>query len=129
MTENKWDPSQPVFIIAIAKVLVFLAVIVVLAGLIFFKYILSGLISGTLLALALYFTAVAAGRTAMLTKKYFVVMLGLLGQQFILWVGTGIAIIILKVDPLGVVISVSILPVSIFIALIWFNIRRKSESE
>ena len=109
--------------------MVFLAVIVVLAGLIFFKYILSGLISGTLLALALYFTAVAAGRTAMLTKKYFVVMLGLLGQQFILWVGTGIAIIILKVDPLGVVISVSILPVSIFIALIWFNIRRKSESE
>jgi hypothetical protein len=52
-------------------------------------------------------------------------MLGLLGQQFILWVGTGIAIIGLKVDPLGVVISVSILPTSIIIALIWFNIRRR----
>jgi hypothetical protein len=126
MTENKWDPSQPVFISAIAKVLIISALIVVISGVIWLKQMLTGLISGTVLALALYFTAVAAGRTTVLTRKYFPVMLGLLGQQFILWVGTGIAIIGLKVDPLGVVISVSILPVSIIIALIWFSIRRKS---
>ncbi|MEI6519815.1 MAG: hypothetical protein WCO98_07215 [bacterium] len=125
MTENKWDPSQPIFLNAISKVLILLAIVVVSAGIIWFKPNLSGLISGSILALALYFTAVAAGRTAVLTKKYFPVMLGLLGQQFILWVGTGIAIIGLKVDPLGVIISVSILPGSIIVALIWFNIRRK----
>jgi hypothetical protein len=125
MTENKWDPSQPVFLYAIAKVLIISAISVTTAGLLWFKPNFSGLLSGTILALALYFTAVAAGRTAVLTKKYFPVMLGLLGQQFILWVGTGIAIIGLKVDPLGVVISVSILPTSIIVALIWFNIRRR----
>ncbi len=129
MTENKWDPSQPVFLGAIAKVMIVSAVLAVLPGIMWYKQMLSGLVSGAVLALALYFTAIAAGRTAVLTKKYFPVMLGLLGQQFILWVGTGIAVIVLKVDPLALVISVSILPLSIILALIWFNIRRKLNSE
>jgi hypothetical protein len=121
----RWDVSNPAFLVTVLYVMVLLGAVVLLAGTLlggrFF-----GLLSGVALAILVYLTLLQAGRIFVTTRNFTLVMLWLLGSQVVLWAGLAILLAVLKVDAVGFVIGVSVLPGSIILTtLYWWLVKNK----
>jgi len=89
-------------------------------GSLFVPRLWSGLLAGSLVAIALFLVAMQTGRVLTRTMKMSSSMIFLQLAQVGVWIGMGVAIMECKVDPLGFVFSFSILPVAIVLTLAWY---------
>lgn len=123
----RWDVSNPAFLVTILSTMLMLGGVTILAG-VLLKLNFIGLLSGALLAIVVYLTALQAGRIFTNTRNFTLVMLWLLGSQAVLWVGMALLLGLLKVDPVGFAVGVSILPVSIVLTtLYWWLVKNKGK--
>lgn len=122
---ERWDPSLPGFLVAVLRVLLVLLALVCGTSAVRFPTALPGVVAGGILALALYLAALQVGRVFLRTLSFTRAMVWLLLQQFILWVGMALLLLVARVDPIGFVFGVSILPVAPVLTLVWYAIQRR----
>jgi len=85
-----------------------------------------GLLSGVLLAILFYAATLQAGRIFLRSRRYAQVMAWLLGSQLLLWTGMAILLAVVKVDPVGFVFGISVLPGAIILTtLYWWLVKNK----
>ncbi len=123
---DRWDPSLPIFVNDVQRLMVIMWPVVSLVGLIFFRPQAVGILMGGLIAVILFVSAVRAGKVFTERCDYNSVMFGLVGSQLIIWVGMAVLLAYFKVDGPGFVIGVSILPVAIIMTLTWYLIKGAS---
>ena len=125
LEDERWDPTSPGFRIAILRMMIVLGVLETVIGSLLLPFGFWGFISGGALAIVLFLIAIQTGKVFERTRSYARVMLWLLLSQFVLWVGMAILLAVIQVNPVGFVIGVSILPVSIVLTLAWYAVRRR----
>ena len=121
---QRWDPSGAGFVPAVLRAMIGLGVAVVAIGAVGYWRGISGLVSGVVLALILFLVAMRAGTIFTRSGNFARTMFWLLLAQCLLWVGMAVLLAGIKVDPIGFVVGVSILPVAILVTLGWYAIRR-----
>ncbi|MHB9023760.1 MAG: hypothetical protein ACYC7E_06225 [Armatimonadota bacterium] len=122
---DKWDPCTPGFVGAVFRTMLALWVGISLGGLLLFRTGFSGMVTGGLLGIALYLVAMLVARWISPKANYTWILVLLLLQQIILWGGMLILLVGFKVNPIGFVLGVSILPAAIIVTLLWFHLCRK----
>ena len=123
---DHWDIRQPGFLVTILRVMAALGIVATLGGLVCARPEFFGLLSGAGLAIALYLTAQQTGRILARTRSFSAVMFWLAGAQLALWGVMAVLIVTVKVDPLGFVLGVSVLPIAIVLTtLYWWLIVNK----
>lgn len=122
---SRWDPNSPGFVIAVLRMIIGSGILVCLLGTALYRPGFWGFLSGCLFAIALYVIAVQAGRVFQRSHAFAQVMLWLLLSQFVLWVGMALLLAVAKVNPLGFVIGVSVLPTAVVLTLGWYAFRRR----
>lgn len=123
--QQRWDPSQPAFVVDVLKTLTGLWIAVSVLGALTIRPWFGGLLTGGLLAIALYLVAIQAGKAVALRRGHARVLAGLLLQQLGIWVLMAILLNVVKVHPVAFVLGVSILPVAIIVTLIWYAVQNK----
>lgn len=123
--QQRWDPSSPGFVTAVLRTMIGLFLIVILLGILRYRAGIWGLLSGGALAMILYLTAMHAGRVFVRTKNYTRTMLWLMLSQVILWVGMALLLAVVKVNPIGFILGVSVMPAAIILTLVWYHIRKR----
>ena len=119
----RWDPSLPIFVEDVQRLIVILWLVVSLAGFIFFPPQAFGILMGGLIAVILFVSAARAGKVFTEKVNYNSVMFRLMGAQLVIWVGMAFLLAYFKIDGPGFVIGVSILPVAIILTLTWYLIK------
>lgn len=121
-----WDVADPAFLVTVLRVMAGLAVLTVLAGVVLAPARWAGFVSGAAVALALYLTALQAGRVFLSTRRLGWVLFWLFGAQLLVWIAAAVLLGVLKVDPIGFVISVTVLPAGVIISVLyWWLVQRK----
>ncbi|MEI7831681.1 MAG: hypothetical protein WCJ56_00560 [bacterium] len=123
---DRWDPSLPLFVVDVQRLMVIIWPVVSLVGVIFFRPQALGILMGGLIAVILFASAMRAGKVLIENSNYNSVMFRLIGSQFIIWVGMAFLLVRFKIDGPGFVIGVSILPVAILMTLTWYLIKGAS---
>lgn len=122
---QRWDPATFGFVTTVLRVMLGMGVLVVAGGLFGYRVGVVGIVTGAVLAILLYLVAMRAGMVFSRTKNYSQTMLWLLLSQFILWVGMALSLAVAKVNPVGFLVGVSILPVAILVTLAWYALRKR----
>lgn len=117
---RQWDPSTPGFIEAVLQVMIGLAALVIAIGALIFPAAFFGLLGGGMLAVVLFLVARHAGRILRRTENYARTLAWLMISQLVLWIGMAVLLVVGRVHPVGFVIGVSVLPVSIVMTLAWY---------
>ena len=128
LEQQRWDPTRLEFIYATLRIMAGLAVGVTLGGGWIYRPALSGLLSGTGIAVLLFLIVMLAGRVLERSQSFARTMLCYLSLQFVLWVGVALLLIVINVHPVGFVVGVSILPVAVLLAMGWSVVRGGSSS-
>lgn len=123
---GRWDPSLPIFVEDVQRIILILWPVVSVSGYIFLNSRAIGILLGGLIAVILFVCAIRAGKVFTERNDYNSVMFGLVGSQLIIWVGMAFLLAYFKVDGPGFVIGVSILPVAILLTLTWYIIKGAS---
>ena len=123
--ERRWDPSQPGFVIAVLRMMIGLWFALGIGGALGCRQGFGGLVSGGLVAIALYLLAIQAGRAITQQKQYIQTFGALLAQQMIIWLLMAILLCVVKVHPVAFVVGASILPVAIILTLSWYALQNR----
>jgi len=122
----RWDVTDPGFLVTILRIMSVLGVMIVVAGALFARGMLSGLFSGVVLAMLFYLATLQAGRIFLRSHQFVWVMLWLLGAQILLWVGMFILLAMVRVDAVGFILGVSVFPGAIIVTILyWWLIKHK----
>ena len=123
---SRWDVTDPGFLVTVLHVMVLLGAAILVAGAFFSRGLFFGMLSGVLLAILFYAATLQAGRIFLRSRRYVLVMAWLLGSQVLLWAGMAILIAVLRVNSVGFVIGISVLPGAIILAtLYWWLAKYK----
>lgn len=117
---HRLEPIPTTLVTDVLRCMVGLSIMVTAGGSLFVPRLWSGLLAGSLVAIALFLVAMQTGRVLTRTMKMSSSMIFLQLAQVGVWIGMGVAIMECKVDPLGFVFSFSILPVAIVLTLAWY---------
>lgn len=121
-----WDVTDPGFLVTVLRVMALLGAAILVAGAFFSRGLFFGLLSGVLLAILFYAATLQAGRIFLRSRRYVLVMAWLLGAQLLLWAGMAILIVVVKVNTVGFVFGISVLPGAVILAtLYWWLVKNK----
>ncbi|MHB0938063.1 MAG: hypothetical protein ACYDCO_16825 [Armatimonadota bacterium] len=122
----RWDVTDPGFLVTVLRVMALLGAGTLIAGVFFGRGLFIGLLSGVLLAILFYAATLQAGRIFLRSRRYGLVMAWLLGSQLLLWAGMAILIAVVKVNAVGFVFGISVLPGAIVLTtLYWWLVKSK----
>lgn len=128
MEHPRWDVADPRFLLTTFYVMAGLGIAVTVVGTLIAPRAFSGLLSGVILAWLLYLATMVGGRIAVYAKHFAPAMFWLFGAQVVLWLGMAVMLIVVKVDPIGFVIGVSVLPgTAVLVTCYWWLIRHKGK--
>lgn len=118
--------TDPGFLVTVLRVMVLLGAATLVAGAFFSRGLFFGLLSGVLLAILFYAATLQAGRIFLRSRRYVQVMAWLLGSQLLLWAGMAILIAVVKVNAVGFVFGISVLPGAIILTTVyWWLVKNK----
>ena len=121
----RWDPSSPRFVGAVLATLVGLVAVASVLGGIGWPGRFTGLLAGGLVALGLYLVAIVIGVSVRRGNRYRLVMVWLFLLQMVVWLGTAFALVRGRVDIVGFVVGVSLLPLAILATLCWYTLQKQ----
>ncbi|OPZ85365.1 MAG: hypothetical protein BWY76_01439 [bacterium ADurb.Bin429] len=121
---SRWDPCTPHFLVSTMRTMVGLWIIVSATAAGWFASAFGGALAGGLVAIAAFYIALHAGKTVTPDARFARVMAVLQLKQLALWVAIALLIMVVKVEPAGFAVGVSILPVGILLTLGWYLLPR-----
>ena len=123
--EHRWDPSTPGFVMAVLRTLLLLCALASLVSFLISSKLGFGVISGVVIAVGIYLNAMFAGRSFSRSSNFAKILGWLIIPQFFLWVAMACLLALVKVHPLGFIIGVTNLPISVLLTLAWYLIRKR----
>ncbi|HOS44170.1 MAG TPA: hypothetical protein PK794_10800, partial [Armatimonadota bacterium] len=116
---SRWDPCTPRFLVSTMRMMVGLWIIVSAVAAGWFAPAFWGALTGGLVALAAFCIALRAGHAIAPGARFARIMTVLQLKQLALWAAIAVLMMVVKVEPAGFAVGVSILPVGILLTLGW----------